>query len=1131
MPVHYITNSAIPVSNALFKQYIMELCDDVVWKNTSIANASESTDINDLYLKDLFMLANNLMLKDELIQSYPIQTLKYVGSKYPSSVLGKMETETDMEYELRLYKYSGNKNLIPSDLRPECLKMYINNLTEGTNSDGDSSALDDNGTDHLKEIDDGGIYVEKNNYYRMLNGLPDLDDTDYIYNDNAGDLIYTEKTEDGDFLWKVSYIENIISDPSGKQITIKEIDKDNSVPLHKLSHSLRIRMENKGVLDTISKLYPTKLYVKYCGKRQVRIFDARSAKRFDLLYHNKSESTKLNDEFDTIYYKCKNIVNSVYYNDSLRKSNKLYDNFLALTILFMTVEYLQHKYLEVDISRNFYDLESIKLIYDSYGIPFYEKIPIEYHVNIVKNINKLVGSKGSSEVFLKLFELFTAKSMELYTYYLVRTPKQIDQSTQHYAAKIIKDLYKPYDEEYKSKYHKDGEVLNYDSYKAYTYINPEGEIELKHTEDRIYFSKSEFYDDPSTSIKDINNEIDYNSVTDDDPYWIEDTDLKEHIENSDFNYTETKYIGIQTIFNLMRMVYEHAYIFKLITDNINDFSITDENGDYRYSRREYDHYSTNREHLTFEWPEIGIDRCELADLIIYIASLYCNYYGYAGTISVNSQDIFDVYTFSDIGDVYGYNFEIYNSDKYPDDIVDLFKNCGKRKTYGTDDEYYGSGYVHNMYSEIIDDLETHEDHDNTETINTYKNLNTIKNNRVEKICKLINDMDIENISDVNQRYAEILELRKLIISGYIYANTLEEFEIYRNLYFLLLESEHALESFTSKNTDTPSIYTCFASVDDNVNSMLKDLNANNNNSLYNRYVKIVKYDVPKSPDEETDFVYHNEEVGQELMLAIDKFESILPEIKELNITAGININHLLNALYDILKFFKSAKAEIVEFNLIYEIKEKGEHFIKFMDKMCRAEFVFTDPINDIQFYSDWLYEEFVKFYFQEEVVKKIDKITHQQITYYPEDLQPKIEDSWRYNQEPRNPDYAPIIIDGYYYNNKFYKEYQDGIYEEEIIPSTDNVYRDYVYGSLYVWENNTYRKLNISENLDIDEDPYNRWIKDPKILKDITTIDNEQQLFTDLHVAGVETTYSQTISTQNDRLYYIDENGQKRLVG
>ena len=151
----------------------------------------------------------------------------------------------------------------------------------------------------------------------------------------------------------------------------------------------------------------------------IDIYKARVANRFDILWRNTIDSSTLEEDFDAVYTSCCNLVNSVYYADAFRKTNSLYENFLAMSILFMTIQTMQYHYLSVDVIRDFYDTESIKYVYDSYSVPFYNEIPLEYHRKIVKNINKLIGYKGSSQVFFDLFDIFDT-NMNIYTYYLTK---------------------------------------------------------------------------------------------------------------------------------------------------------------------------------------------------------------------------------------------------------------------------------------------------------------------------------------------------------------------------------------------------------------------------------------------------------------------------------------------------------------------------------------------------------------------------------------------------------------------------------------------------------------------------------------------------------------------------------------
>ena len=152
----------------------------------------------------------------------------------------------------------------------------------------------------------------------------------------------------------------------------------------------------------------------------------------------------------------------------------------------------------------------------------------------------------------------------------------------------------------------------------------EGNPILDESNYKINFSRVKIYDDPALAVSDEVNAVDYATVVNVDPYWIEDAELTKKIVNENFNYLESKYIGVQTVYDLMKITYENAYIFRMITDNKN---LT--------------------KSFNFRWTDIGID-CSIFDVFIYLSSLYCRYYGYEGLISNNIPTIMDTL---------GYNFE------------------------------------------------------------------------------------------------------------------------------------------------------------------------------------------------------------------------------------------------------------------------------------------------------------------------------------------------------------------------------------------------------------------------------------------------------------------------------------------
>ena len=215
---------------------------------------------------------------------------------------------------------------------------------------------------------------ESNDYYRMLFGLPprEMPENEYVYNTRYADI-------------------------------------DMTTPVHLLSYTDRLRLENLGYFAELRA--QTRYsgneykYLEYLGKYRIYPYIARQAEPFELLYIQQSQYTSLRNDFIDTYEAARRMVYRVYYSDAYRNQSHLYEGFLGMCILFITQSRMFVKYLEADIPRNFYDLESLKLVYDAYSVPFYSAIPLKYHERIVKRINELIGYKGSNQVFYDLFDI------------------------------------------------------------------------------------------------------------------------------------------------------------------------------------------------------------------------------------------------------------------------------------------------------------------------------------------------------------------------------------------------------------------------------------------------------------------------------------------------------------------------------------------------------------------------------------------------------------------------------------------------------------------------------------------------------------------------------------------------------
>lgn len=728
-------SSNVLYSNEIFKQYLIQLSTGIVWKNTSRANASEPEDVTDLYRSELFIVANRGLLNFEVVKSFPRAVLLNAGVP---------EAEVEV--------YATDKQKIPQYLRSAIIAEYTKALTSKDPEYG-RPAYYNNITGEY-EI----IYDEPNNYYRMLMGLPDIGDYDYVYNSNLK--------------W------------------------DTKTPIHEMTLIDRLEMEAAGVLDELLEKYPDKEYIRHLGKRYIDPFRARVADRFEMLYHNDSVSDTLNTDFCAAYNSARRMVLSVYYNKSLQKANNLYDNFLAMCILFMTLQSMQYKYLQIDITRDFYDTESLKLVYDSYGVPFHTEIPLEYHRRIVKNINKLISYKGSSQVFFDLFDIFDLGTMDIYSYFLTKTHLLDAKGNPLFVIKKDEDGNDIYDDE-------GNPVLDSSNYE-------------------IKFSKVKIYDDPALSISDNTNDVEYEVLTEPDPYWIEDASLIEKLTTEDFNYLESKYIGIQTIFDLMKITYENAYIFRMVTDN-----------------------SELTKKMEFRWSDLGIT-CNLYDIFIYLASLYCRHFGYEGIIADKIPALMDTL---------GYDFE---------------------KSYEI------------LHSAVL------------------KNPHFSKNT---KLLNLLTNLEITNMNSINTTYDQINKIRDLLIEGYTNAKSVEEFHAYRELYNTLLISKEIASVYTDPSTG--EIYETFT-----------DILADSRPELMQRYLLL-----------------HDTDVEDEILVVITQMETMLTNLKYLALSSGIGSSSMIDSLFKILNFFKSAKSELVGYNILYTITMRGINFFKMIDKimLCVTE--------------------------------------------------------------------------------------------------------------------------------------------------------------------------------------------------
>lgn len=365
-----------------------------------------------------------------------------------------------------------------------------------------------------REID---TYEEKNNYYRMLSGYPDVEDTNYFY-----------------------VPEDVAS----------EFGLPTDIPVHLMTddngdYNLN-SLITSGYLDTLIKEHPDKEYLKHIGSNRISIQYARQAKNFSILAVNQTEIMESTyREFIRSYEKARVYFISTAYTYEFRDIIPYYDNFIALCIFVMAIQQVSVRSIENAIQREFYDEYMVQLLYETYGVPFFDRIDTETQKLLVQNLNMLVQNKATTKVLIDIASILGFNDISIFQYYLVKE-------------RLFDDKGLPIIKKKKKVNTATGKVEEVYDYKAMY---------------DLYFQKVGI---DETNIKKAllssNNRVDYNNVVYYDPYWWEDDELTSEIWDREYNYLETKYLGATIPYRLTDTLFDSIVVLRIIMENFDKYS-------------------------------------------------------------------------------------------------------------------------------------------------------------------------------------------------------------------------------------------------------------------------------------------------------------------------------------------------------------------------------------------------------------------------------------------------------------------------------------------------------------------------------------------------------------------------------
>ena len=435
-------------------------------------------------------------------------------------------------------------------------------------------------------------YVERNNYYRMLNGYPDMEvpkdkfitvkdiqritDTDVIseygfcrtymwinkhnpdekdyFMKTASDVGYIHYHENGVeytdsenkiFCGNWNFSSSVLSTDAAEPYILSLADNiTDEVPIHRMDLQYITILNSTGHIKSLIEAYPQYEYLKYLGSNKIDLITARTGLNFSLLRVPTAIEETAWVNFTNIYEQCRDYFMTCIYIPEYRDIIDYYDNFIGMCIMVMTIQQMFSRVIKNSINRDFYDKYSVKYLFETYSVPFNENMDIETQQQIVQNLNNLIQNKGTNNAIYDICSILGFDRLKLFKYYIVRTRKF--------------DRVRKEDESGNETYELVPVVKHRDDG-----TSPDWEAMYD-----VFFQKVDVADtDVYTALQDTTNKATYESVVSADPFWVEDDDLYKEIWESEYNILETKYLGVTISYKMSQLLIQNAYLLNMIYDN------------------------------------------------------------------------------------------------------------------------------------------------------------------------------------------------------------------------------------------------------------------------------------------------------------------------------------------------------------------------------------------------------------------------------------------------------------------------------------------------------------------------------------------------------------------------------------
>lgn len=718
-----------------------------------------------------------------------------------------------------IMEYMNNRFIVPAEIQTKVLSIR-----------------------RQREIDE---YEDGNNYYRMLNGYPDVEDTDYLY------------------------VTEAIS---------KEYGIPMDLPIHKIADTMGDyyinALDGIGYIQTLQEKYPDKTYLKYLAGSRISIQYARNAKNFAILslqQEDVMESTYR--EFIRCYEKARIYFVSTCYVYQYRNVIPYYDNFIALCIFIMAMQQVSMRSIKNATDREFYDEYMVELLYETYGVPYFSRIDEATQKLIVQNLNTLVQNKATNKVILDIASILGFTDINIYQYYLVKK-RRFDNNGRPIIAKKT---------HVNTATGKSEEVYDYEAMNS------------------VYFQKVDIQEENvKEDLTDTLKRVEYSDVTYYDPFWWEDDELTDEIWKTEYNYMETKYMGITVRYRLTELLFQAVMLLRVIMQKQPDLAA-----------------------LSIQLPKITSKTVSLPTAVILFFALMSKKCNVSGQILTTPSKLIHILEVTDQeinkenehSEILQFNFDAFSPTNLKE-TMKILENQLSRREYRIVNGH---------------DVDLNDDGTQNTFAPTHLVSYTINTEDLEQLYSCISDLTIPNTSTqqrvdaLNKIYENIETLYYFLSYQISVTNNVEEYYALKKFYEAAFYSQELTETFKITDED---------GVERTAETFLD----------YLFYKDRELYDFVVAVDEESIYTYIDH--------IIYKMESLLENVGDLYILND-GFSPLMELLQILVEFFKSYAIDFVDMTSLMVIDWDLENTVRFfshpehISKKNQAEDRFGKDFMDV----------------------------------------------------------------------------------------------------------------------------------------------------------------------------------------